>query len=404
MTEPKKTPAIRPFADGVPTDLAWRQGRRIYVRAGYHSTLNQDLLQAGAKWDPDVKARWVGTTKAPLIAPLISAHQERVQAITDVKALGLWVATHYEDTRSQALARELGAVWDKTRRAWAARTEQDQARLEGSAKEFARARKEAAKRAQAEEEQARAQAEAEQRKLEQVLKERRARAQAEAADRVVADSGRTPTGETAQLRLVSTRRMNKSTAQQMAHPVGTLVRLDDGRRGIITTVKVWFTDDEMASSVCWHNHIHDQAHWDLEHTVAVVEPTTQEIANDTARTEEATDAAELHTLMESLHRSGTPREDYTVLDQDQVLGTITHRYGSVLTMHDGGTAHLFNDGTIMYRHPGYYDDYRSTERTITDQALVERMRTALAKGPRTRTYTNQMDYDYTVTPAQEQQE
>lgn len=399
----KKPPAIRPFADEVPTDLAWRQGRRIYVRAGYHTTLNKSLIQAGAKWDPEVGARWVGTGKASIVAPLIDAHLDRIRDVTDIKALGLWVATHYEDTRSQALARELGAVWDKPRRAWAARTEQDQARLEESAKAFARARKEAAERAKAEEEQALAQAEAEQRELDQVRRERRARARAEAAARVVADSGRTPTGENAELLIVSTRRMNKAAAWEMTHPVGTLVRLGDGRRGIVTGARVWFTGHEMASSRCWHDETLDQAHWDLLHTVAVVEPTAEESAADTARAEEAADAGELHALMESLHRSSTPREGYTVLDQDRVLGTIAHRYGSLLTEHDGGTAYLMSDGTIVHRHPGYYDDYRSTERTITDPALVQRMRAALAKGPRTRTYTDQMDYDYTVTTAQEQE-
>lgn len=197
--------------------------------------------------------------------------------------------------------------------------------------------------------------------------------------------------------------MNRATAQDMAHPVGELVTLSDGRRGIVTHVRVWFTNDEMASSACWHDETHDQAHWDLLHTVAVVEPTAEETAATTARTEEAADAVELHTLMESLHSSGTPREGYTPLNQEQVEGTIAHRYGSVLAEHDGGTAYLMSDGTIVHRHPGYYDDYRSTERTITDPALVQRMRAALAKGARTRTHTDQMFYDYTVAPKQQEQ-
>lgn len=59
--------------------------------------------------------------------------------------------------------------------------------------------------------------------------------------RVLAASGRTPTGEHTTLMVVSTRRMDTATTREVAFPLGTVLRLDDGRRGVVIEREVGFT-------------------------------------------------------------------------------------------------------------------------------------------------------------------
>lgn len=394
---PDKAPATRPLAEDIPTSLAWKQKRRVYVTCGYNSRLNTELRAIGAKWDSKVKALWVGTVKAAQVLPLVQAHQERIHAVAEIKARGLWVSIPYDAEHIRARAKELNGLWVKESKQWAMRTLQDQDEIRALVQTYKAKLAEAEERRRDEEHKIEEQAARERRAVEEVRRERAAQAARETAARVVAQSKRTPTGQSAELRLVSTRRMNKHTAREMAYQVGDLVLLDDGRRMIVTSVKVWFTGEEMASSICWHPQTHDEAHWDLLHTGEVVEPTAEEVAADAERAAQIADAAELHALMSELDRVGQAREDYTPLDQDQVVGSIEHTYGTWASTNRGGTAYLLADGTVVYRHPGYYDDYRSTERTTTDPELVARMRAALAQGERTRTHTGQMNDDYTVS-------
>ena len=128
-------------------------------------------------------------------------------------------------------------------------------------------------RAQAEREEAKKA----ERKADDQLAEKNRRA------RVVEASGRTPTGETANHRIVSTRRMSRAEAEDMTHPLGTVIQLDDGRSGVVVDTTTWFTNGDDASSMCWHPETHDEAHWDLLHVVAIVEPTAVELAHDEAR-------------------------------------------------------------------------------------------------------------------------
>src|SRR5690606_39484028 len=54
--------------------------------------------------------------------------------------------------------------------------------------------------------------------------------------------------------------------------VGTVIRLNDGRRAVVVRTGAEFVSAEYASSVCWHNdpdYVHGDAHWHLrseEHT------------------------------------------------------------------------------------------------------------------------------------------
>lgn len=378
---------IKHIHEDVPTDRAWQQGRRIYVRCGYHSQLNTEMRKLGAHWDPDQRALWIGVTKRDRAVECVLAAEQRRAAISDVKRLGLWVAIPYEASTIRARAKELGAKWDGDRKMWAFPDQASYAEISEAvtahhraAREARAAERRAQQQRQEEEEQAERQAEAERR-------ERRTR-------RTIEKSGRTPTGETTTLVRVSTRRMNKATAMQQTMSPGTVVRLDDGRRGVVTGASARFVNGEMASSVCWHPETHDTAHWDLRHTVALVEPTEEETAADEAEAAERADAAALHTLMTRLAHAGGRSETHT--DLGEPAAEITARYGSYVSSHDGGRLIVGRDGRMVHRHPGYYDDYRRTEMEVTDPEEWARIRALIDAGPRKRTHIEQLFYDYEV--------
>src|SRR5690606_1893099 len=325
----------KPVDDHTPSEKAWKEGRRIYVRAGYGSALSEGMRRIRANWDRDRKAWWVGTGKQDLVLPLREEYRERVQAVQDIKALGHWVTIPYDAHQARALAKDLKALFDRDSKRCAARSAEDAARIEEAVQLWqaerdaeaaaAQARRDAEKEAAISEagqlwqavgdaEAAAAKArrddekEAERASATEEAKAAKARAEEVLRARtetLLSESGRTPTGDMDSFTVVSTRFMNRTTAERMAYDLGDLVKLSDGRRGVVVGVKVWFTNDEMASSVCWHPETHDEAHWDLKHTVAVVEPTAEEAAEDAAKEAELRDAAELHEVMQA---AGRPRE------------------------------------------------------------------------------------------------
>ncbi|WP_433635600.1 hypothetical protein [Nocardia sp. CA-120079] len=375
--------------DGIAIDRAWQIGRRIYVRCSYESILGGQMRQIGANWDRELRRLWVGSGKRARVIEMVRAADERAQQIAQIKATGRAVVIPFEWADIRARAKNAGAIWNENAKTWVfpAETEFDAAYDEISGQLTARRNHE------------KAEAEAtEQRHAEQRQQQRAAEAAAaEEADearraQLVAESERTATGEISELRLISTRRMNKATATDLAHPLGALVRLGDGRRGIVIDRQVWFTNDDMASSVCWHPQTHDEAHWDLLHHVAVVEPTAEEQAADAAAAAEHADAAEIHQLVETVSRTGVITADWNRFD-DQV-GAIRCRYGTT-AMNDGGTLILAGD-RLVFQHPGYYDDYIRTERVSADPDLIARVQAVLAGGTRKRSIVNQTTYSYEV--------
>src|SRR5690606_26158430 len=332
----------KPVDDHTPSEKAWKEGRRIYVRAGYGSALSEGMRRIRANWDRDRKAWWVGTGKQDLVLPLLEEYRERVQAVQDIKALGHWVTIPYDAHQARALAKDLKALFDQDSKRWAARATEDAARIEEAVQLWqaerdaeaaaAKARRDAEK--EAERARAAEEAEAAKARAEEVLRAR--------TEKLLSESGRTPTGDMDSFTVVSTRFMNRTTAERMAYDLGDLVKLSDGRRGVVVGVKVWFTNDEMASSVCWHPETHDEAHWDLKHTVAVVEPTAEEAAEDAAKEAELRDAAELHEVMQA---AGRPRESRRTsrIPVSEIAGKIEMRYGSYASSHQGGSLYLGRD-------------------------------------------------------------
>ncbi|WP_433513902.1 hypothetical protein ACQP2T_61860 [Nonomuraea sp. CA-143628] len=381
--------------EDIPLERAWQTGRRIYVRCGYNSQLNKQLLQLGSTWDGDVRARWVGSTKKTAVVELVRAHLERIAAIERVKAEGRWVAIPYEATDIRARAAALDGVWDDGRKQWAMRAEEHQAEII----ELVQTYQAEIDRQQAEQ---RAALKRDRQIAEQANKKRdQERAEAEAAtrrERILTESGRTPTGETDKLTIISTRYMNRAGALQMAHQLGDVVRFDDDRRGVVVSVKAWFTDEEIASSICWHAQTHDEAHWDIEHTVAIVEPTEEEKTADAERAAVRRDALEIHDLIQHISRATQPLtpDEWATIGNVATVGEISETYGS--TYNRGTTLKLTRDGRAYWTHPGYHDDYISTGGSTSDPETVARLRAILNVGPRTREVIDQMLHTYKVKP------
>jgi hypothetical protein len=385
MTDPK------PVHESIALDRAWQIGRRIYVRCGYESTLGAQLREIGANWDREQKRLWVGSGKKARLIPLVQAADERVRRIEEIKREGRWVRIpyHAQDIREAAKSRR--GIWDPARQEWAFATHEDYVAVRDLVVALARREQqaiEAERRERARQRQAARAAEA----------AAEAQAAVDQRARVLAASGRTPTGEEAEHRVISTRRMNKATAWDSAHPLGKVVRLRDGRRGVVVERKVWFTGADMASSVCWHPQTHDEAHWDLLHVLAIVEPTADERAADEAEAAERADTAELHQLareMQSRSDHAQLTEGWSEIPDSLQVGVVRCWYGTA-DRHDGGRLLLTRDDRVVFQHPGFYDEWVRTERITTDPELLARVRAVFDAGGRTRRYVDQMNYDYEV--------
>lgn len=381
------------LAPDVPTSTAWQKGRRVYVRCGYNSPLNTALRHLGAHWDGTERALWTGSTKKAAVIELVRAREERKKAVEDVKAAGRWVHIPYDAHDLRARAKARCAVYDGDSRKgwWAMRTDEALAEMQDLVTKW-RQRAEAARKEEERAHQQRAAAQA------AAAAEATRQAARSRSEQLLADSGRTPTGEMAELHEISTRRMTKAAALDLARTPGSLVRLADGRRGIIVDVQVWFTDGEMASSVCWHPETHDQAHWDFQYTVAVVEPADAEREQDAQAAAEREDAAALNDLIEAAADLTAPRtEGWTHLPEEEQAGQITVVRG--VTRFPAGTLTLTRDGQVRWQHPGYYDSYIATEGTTSAPAVVDRVRRLITAGNRERSCNpaGQQPVYFTVT-------
>lgn len=378
------------------SELVQRRGRRLYVRCGYESRLGVALRGIGASWDRDEKCLWIGTGKADQLPPLLAAHQERKRSVADTLAAELWVTIPYSCEQIRTRAKALGAVWEPERKQWAMPNRESHSEI--TTLLAAEAEREAAVAAAREKAAAARKAAAAQR----AAMDAAARAEVEKLDaearraKLLAESGRTPTGETEQVVYVSVERMNKQTARTRADIPGALIDIGDGRRGIVLEADVWFTNGDNASSMCWHPETHDEAHWDFRYEVAVVEPTDEEAARDAARRAAEADTRRVHDLFRRLGRTGEASEDWSRIPEAGVVGTIRHRYGS--GYNDGGQVILTPD-RVVFQHPGFYDDWRRTERVFTDAETVAEVRDIIIAGDRELSHSDQIIYRYTIKGA-----
>ena len=200
---------------------------------------------------------------------------------------------------------------------------------------------------------------------------------ATAAARAIVKSGRTPAGEDGRFGEHSTQRYNRASAEAAARHLGSVVSLSKGR-AVITGVRVWFTGEEMASSICWHADTHDEAHWDWSYTVTYVEPTAAEVAADEEALARAADEAEIGAVFAEAQKA-----DRTEAGQREEWSPVT---GPSISRRGGSSLGGFSDGRlildgerVVWQHPGWYD----AETATTDTTLVARMRALIERGTRT---------------------
>lgn len=392
-------PDQKPLHEGVPLEHAWVQGRRIYVRTPKESQLNHELIALGAKWDWNERARWVGTGKRDQVLPLVLADEERArarqQAAAELLAAGRWVQLPRDVegvvTAMHSRAAKLGAVWDGPGFRYALPSDDHRAKLQEQLDAWLTERQ-AAKERTAAEEAAEYARQAEEERLAAVEAARKFR------ERIVAGSRRTLTGETTTVYTISTRYMNRATAEGMAWKLGTVRKLRDGRRGLVVGRDVWFTNEHDATDLDWHSDAPDEARWNFRYVLELVEPTEAEQRADAAAHAVRADAAALHALFRSRWR-GHAVERFTVVAAADRVGTIRAGAGTpgVPSEMDEGTVILTVDGRVLWQHPGHYDTWTATEEITTDPDRVAQVRALLDAGPRTREHHDQLTYTYTVT-------
>jgi hypothetical protein len=396
MSDPVKTPQPKPISGGVPAGRAWQVGRRIYVACGYESILGGQLREIGAHWDREVKRLWIGSGKKERVLALLAAAEERTREREETTARALWVTIPYSAGTIRERAKTLGAVWDGEGKRWALPTAEAHTEVAGLLA-LLQEREAAARAEQVEADTARWEAQKQARaEHERAERERAGEAERARRARVVSESGRVAAGEETTLLTVSTEYMNTATARQRCTPVGSVVRMRDGRRALVVATSVKFTDEETASSMCWHRETHDQAHWDLRHEAVVVETTDAEAAADADEQALRADAAEIHRVLRT--GWGPIREKWTSLAEGEVAAMITSEYGSAEWLRQRGPRLvLTTSGVWLHQSPPAHDELHSTEREVADPAATAAAAAVLAAGNRDRGHVDQLRYWYTVT-------
>lgn len=291
----------QPIHPDIPLDRAWQAGRRIYIRCGYHSQLNTDLVALGAHWDGVQRARWVGAAKKAIVVGLVQAAAARQEAAEAAKQAatdqGLWLDIPYGAMGARELAKQLRGRFDGFRKAWAMPTPEAKQQVEAEIQAWR-------------DENAALEA-----KLAAEDAERAARYAATARQRLIDDSGRTLTGEAATVTLTDYTRMDRWAAAAAKPKLGTVLTLADGRRGLVITSRARFVGrDDIDAGLA--GNLWDDPHWEYIVDVEIVEPTGAEAlsdaANAAAKAARVEAAAHVHTVEEFI----TSRRGRDTLDND----------------------------------------------------------------------------------------
>ncbi|MCE7081131.1 hypothetical protein [Streptomyces sp. ST2-7A] len=380
----------KPIHPDTPTTRAWQTGRRIYVRAGYHSQLNRQLVELGTHWDPNHRARWIGTTKREAVTALVLAAETRIREIEAVKQAGRWIVLPYGAAHIHRRLRETNAIFCKHTKAWAVRTDTAYAEIAAMVEawnidlELERVARQETRRLYYEE---------------QRLERRRAEAvhSARLREKAIVDSGRTLLGgDILHLTEVTRRFHTKATALATARDVGEVMRLDDGCRALVVGSEVHFTN-EIDAYDCRHPDMPVDAHWHFSYDLLLIEPTEEELAEETGRAMAGIDADELHALMTAAARltAATAEDRWTPTPEDTLTGEIVAGTG-FRGMVPAGRLMLTRDGRVIWQHPGFHPEYIRSEGLTADPTLVQRLRDALAPGARTRVVPGTVPVQYTV--------
>jgi len=341
----------------IPAEKAWKQGRRVYVRCGYKSRLNDQVRDLGGKWDRDEGALWVGSGKLAQVIPLVLAAAEVSADVQAVKDAGRWVKIPYDAAGIREQAKKLGAKWDGDRKEWAMPSDEALAEVQRLIADRDDARKAQPKAP--------------------------ARPDVPSEAEVIAASGRTLTGQrgTASGRLEGRGKRAWAEAQK---PQPGEVRKAAGRGRVLV---LSCTADFLS-----YDDIEDQSPgqepgWYYSYAFADVEPDAGEIAADQARAAETADGAEIAAALSAAREvmEWKPEADAGRDPVPAITGSIEVTSGAVRD----GTLYLLADGRVMWRHPGYYDDYRACEGITSAPGTVAAIRALIAAGPRIRSHGSQ---------------
>lgn len=377
---PKKAPAKKarqslpdgPIAPDIPADVAYKRGRRIYVKTGYRSRLNDELRALGAKWDPQEKALYVGTVKLDKVLPVVQARHTYRRETAEVLASGRWVSIPFTADSIRQQAKDLGARWDRDRKQWAFPSDESRDRIQRLVDDWTRAREErkAKERAQAVE-----LAEAERK----TRAEQARHARAEQDRRVIEQAGRVPTGDPVRVTSHSGRRMKRAEADRVKPQPGEVIDLGGGRRGLVLESTAAFVSEDMAEDGIIGNPA-DGAGWYFDVRAVPVRPTSDELEADRRAELRRKDAADARRIMLDASKLGNMQHDVP-LRRIEGKKILEHGVGSDLRTY--GEITLTPNGEVWYQHPGFYDTYITTQGRITDPATIARVEEIVAGGSRT---------------------
>lgn len=387
----------RPAHPDIDIDRAWKLRSRLYVSSGYHTRLRADLEALGAHWDTKRKAHWVGPAKQQAALEAVAVAEERSAHCAAVLAAGLWVRIPYDAEMIRARAKELGAVWCPDRREWAAPSDSARAELTAMVAEW-RAHLPTPKNPYA---RNAAYAAAEHREQERRRHEEREIAREKAAidhrARLLAAAGRTATGYHLRRAEACQEVLTHEQASELAHRVGDVLRLDDGRRAMVTEATVAFFRDAIPCPRAERDD-HHGAHWCYRYRLDLLELTDAEIDAEVQQAAETADAHDIHQMVQWAAIATDPAADdhWSTLPSEQEAGRITVATGTAGQL-PAGQLLITRDGRAIWQDPGQYDTYIRAEGVSTDPGLLRWAHSVLASGTRTRVVPGPAPLRYTVT-------
>lgn len=393
-----RAPEPRSVHPDVPTDRAWKIRTRLYVSSGPHTQLRSRLEAMGAHWDTKRKAHWVGPAKHPRALDAVLIADTRSALYRETIDAGHWLTIPFGAELIRERAKTMGAVWEPTSRHWAAPTAQVRTELLSLCEEWtaARARERAHQRLLEQAAQEEAAIEAAGRR--DAARRAEQRAAEQRRDQLIAGTGRTPTGEYANLNEASDTVMTKEHAAEEAHEPGDVLRLKDGRRAVVTRASLRFMKADAAGRRCAMDGAHTRTHWCYRYRLAVVQSTEAELNAEVERGMHALDAADIHQLMlwAPVLTQAAPDDRWSTLAPGEEIGRITAMTG-VAGVLPAGHLILTRGGQAVWQHPGEYDTYIRAEGTTSDPDLLTWARAVLADGPRTRVTPGRPPVHYAVT-------
>ncbi len=367
MTDPGTQPKPpQPIHTDIPVDRAWRVGRRVYIKTGKTSKLNEKLIALNATWDGEVGARWVGTGKLEIVTPMILDHLAVIAKLEAIKADGRWAVPPRGADSIHTLAQQLRGVWDKPNRRYAMPSDEALEQMNQAIADWNATQRRERLGLQIKQEQM------------QAAQPTATITTAQVREQQLIDAcGRQVTDERGEKTLRVTGHMRRPDAERRSPKPGDIRRIRGGRRVLVLSRKVWFASQDMIDDGAFLHPAEDPG-WRCDITYAVLTPTAKEIESDHVEAAEAADLKEIDDLMTAVNRDSKPT---TVDSLSRLDGpSITTDSPGSMSIH-GGKVTVTDDG-VFYQHPGFYDCWTPSQWQVTDPGLLARIAAVLALGER----------------------